>query len=251
MSEVDANPLYGIRASRADPPGLAKNGERRAVYGTALTQFEELIAAAEMASARTRPLSLFYALSQAGRAIAAVHLPDDWQLRGHGLTALDLGETDITKVKVAPNPGKGTSSFFGVAAATGSEPLFDSVGLVELWSSLPRVCELLPEADRKYRMPLGVSLLQRHVARMHTDDWKWVRAAAAPLLPGNLSEVEATLAAYRQGRTARLLDVQGLKPIRAITEHGEGVELRWPNPGRDYLGQHAPGYNGGASGACT
>ena len=39
--------LHGIRATRAAPPGYALDDQqRKAVYGSALAQFDELIAAA-------------------------------------------------------------------------------------------------------------------------------------------------------------------------------------------------------------
>ena len=122
MSGVETHPIYGIRASRAKPPGLAQAGERRAVYGTALAQFEELMRAAEMASAQTRPLSLFYALSQAGRAIAAARLKGEWRLKGHGLQVLCIDATDLAVAKVRPKPSKsiveGTMSRLGTAVGT-------------------------------------------------------------------------------------------------------------------------------------
>jgi hypothetical protein len=232
MPGLQANPLYGIRASRARPPGLADEGERRAVYGTALTQFEELMAAAEMASAQTRPLSLFYALSQAGRSIAAAHLPEEWRLKGHGLRAIGIDSPDLTDVEVGPVSGKALDSFAGVAAATGSETLAGPVGLVELWASLPGVSQLIPEEGKGHRMPLGVVLLGDPMSNLH--DFRWITAGVAPLLGG---EAEEALTGYRHGRTAELRSVQGLRPLRSLTAHGEGVEVRWPNPDQDYLGE--------------
>jgi hypothetical protein len=138
---------------------VAGDGERRGIYGTALTQFEELMSAAEAASAQTRPLSLFYALSQAGRSIAAAHLPGEWRLRGHGLRAIGIDSADLTGVKVGPAPGKALDSFAGVAAATGSERLTGAVDLVGLWASLPGICGLIPEQEKAHPMPLGVILL--------------------------------------------------------------------------------------------
>lgn len=67
--------LYGIRASVA--PGFARDDdERRRVYGAALAQFDELIAASAAVGPASRPLPLFYDLSQAGRAISSFDLPD-------------------------------------------------------------------------------------------------------------------------------------------------------------------------------
>src|SRR5271166_4495492 len=65
---MSSDSLYGIRATRASPPGHARDDEeRRRVYGSAaLAQFDELITAASVVGSALRPLPLFYALSQAG-----------------------------------------------------------------------------------------------------------------------------------------------------------------------------------------
>lgn len=237
MTGLDIDPLYGIRLSRADPPGLARNGRRRAVYGAALTQFEELMRAAEAASAQTRPLTLFYALSQAGRAVAAAHLEGDWLLEGHGLKAINIGAADIADVSVRPDPRE-VDSFSGIASATESESLKGRVGLIELWASLPNLCWLIPEDERRiHPVPLGVTLLGDPMSNLR--DWRWVLAGVAPLTARDAAEAEAVLRAYRQARTAELRTVQGLRPIRALTEHGEGVEVCWPNPSQDYPGETA------------
>jgi hypothetical protein len=63
-----------LRATRAEPPGRAADDDyRRALYGASLEQFEQLLRAAETVDAAARPLPLFYALSQAARAIVAAH----------------------------------------------------------------------------------------------------------------------------------------------------------------------------------
>jgi hypothetical protein len=65
-----------IRALRAAPTGsAAADHDRRATFVASLRQAEELAEAARVAGYAARPLPLFYCLSQAGRAIAAAHLP--------------------------------------------------------------------------------------------------------------------------------------------------------------------------------
>lgn len=62
-----------LRAMRANPPGAAGgNQARRATFAASLEQSEQLFDAAAGAGVMTKPLQLFYGLSQAGRAIAAV-----------------------------------------------------------------------------------------------------------------------------------------------------------------------------------
>ncbi len=80
---------YHLRASRAHPPGLcAADESRRQIYVAAMEQFEELIEASDRVSAASRPLTIYYALAQAGKAIVAAHSPGD-PPRRHGLTLPD------------------------------------------------------------------------------------------------------------------------------------------------------------------
>lgn len=58
---------------------------RRRTYGAALQQFDELLTAATAAGHASRPLPLFYALSQAGRAIAAAY-GSSGSITAHGLS---------------------------------------------------------------------------------------------------------------------------------------------------------------------
>ncbi|MGW9316795.1 YaaC family protein [Streptomyces albidoflavus] len=60
-----------LRASRSSRPGRASGGARAKTYATALEQAQQMFRAAEGVGPQTRPLLVFYGLSQAGRAIAA------------------------------------------------------------------------------------------------------------------------------------------------------------------------------------
>ncbi len=75
-----------IRILRANPPPLV-SPERAGVFASSLERAEQLMKAASNVGHAARPLPLFYALSQAGRAIAAARLADNWRLSGHGLQA--------------------------------------------------------------------------------------------------------------------------------------------------------------------
>src|SRR5436190_23562046 len=136
-----------LRASRSAPPGqAASTPERRRTFAAAMEQFEELIHAAQSVGPPARPLPLFYALSQAGRAIAAARGKDDArQLRGHGIQLDDDGSPLLDR-HVAPQaerqpkagkPPQCPSSFMGVSDATGSPRLTDPVTVGALCASLP------------------------------------------------------------------------------------------------------------------
>ncbi len=104
------------------------------MFGAALQQFEELMDAATSVGYAARPLPLFYAISQAGRAIAAVHADDPWELSGHGLKH-ELRQPVFESI-VKPAPGK-ADSFSSVCAALSQGALGKPVELGALWSSLP------------------------------------------------------------------------------------------------------------------
>ncbi len=75
MQLFGLDPAYDrlqIRALRATPsPRAAADEMRRRVFSAALGQFDELLTAAAAVGPASRPLPLYYALNQAGRAIAA------------------------------------------------------------------------------------------------------------------------------------------------------------------------------------
>lgn len=79
-------PLNLIRSTRAEPPGFAGDDPtRRSLFGAALQQFDELLSAAEITGYASRPLPLFYALSQAGRAFAAA-FAENPKIGAHGIS---------------------------------------------------------------------------------------------------------------------------------------------------------------------
>lgn len=81
--------------------------------------------AAKQVGAAARPLPLFYALSEAGRAVAAARADEPWQLRGHGLGLKDEGQPLLNR-QIGP-AGKSDASFRRVAQTIGSDVLEQSV----------------------------------------------------------------------------------------------------------------------------
>lgn len=115
----------------------AASAIRRHTFSAALQQFEELLGAAELVGPSSRPLPLFYALSQAGRAITAAHSLGTWELAGHGIgMPPQASALPLLDKFVEPRPGK-ADSFHHVAATIGSAPLTGPVELGALWASLP------------------------------------------------------------------------------------------------------------------
>lgn len=110
-----------IRTVRSDPPvQIAKmlRGSRRTVFQTALEQAQQQFAAASLVGYESRPLNLFYGLSQAGRALAAAseHLYDRnldprcsrWESTSHGLEFAPEGDlAAFWSQSVAIKPSEG------------------------------------------------------------------------------------------------------------------------------------------------
>ncbi len=136
-----SEPWSILRALRAAPPGRATtDAARRVVFAAALEQAEQFLTAAANVGYATKPVQLFYALSQAGRAIAAVRADEPWEIRGHGASVRT--SADIASTTVEPDAtSRGALGL--VAQATASELWEGPVKLGTLWASLP---ELPPDA---------------------------------------------------------------------------------------------------------
>jgi hypothetical protein len=105
-----------IRALRANPPDLAtQNKRRRKVFSAALQQAEELHGASAQAGSSSRPITLFYSLSQGGRALAAAKATGrSWEFGGHGLETKFASE-EVLEARVKAN---GHGAFQVVLEAT-------------------------------------------------------------------------------------------------------------------------------------
>ena len=124
-----------LQAMRASPPALAEaSGARRRVFGAALGQWDALLGASASVAPAASPILLFYALSQAGRAVCAAHTSGQpWQSRGHGLSIGDPGKP-IGETPVRPE-GSSDSSFAMFCGALGAEPLSEPTTLGRLWAA--------------------------------------------------------------------------------------------------------------------
>lgn len=161
LSQAQAHRL-DIRRTRAVRPGQAATDVTRGeLYGAAIQQFEDLLTAAGAAGYAGRPLPLFYALSQAGRAIVAA-FGSDPTVDGHGLRELRTSDTSIQLVDRAVDrtaTKSGTDAFSAVAAAIGS-PTFTGVAtLGSIWAATPGASGLLlDDWDASWAPPLIASL---------------------------------------------------------------------------------------------
>jgi hypothetical protein len=135
-----------IRGLRHAPPGhAARSGRRRKTFAAALQQADDLARAAAGSGPATKPILLFYALTQAFRAFCAARLDTNWERSGHGLTVPARGGPVLdTVVKAGPTP---IDLYSGVMAADGEQPFSGEVSLRELWGAHPELLDIpLPEA---------------------------------------------------------------------------------------------------------
>lgn len=140
--------LRPLRATRSRPElGAPASPARRKVFATALEQFEQLMAAAAAVGPAARPLPLFYALSQAGRAVAAARLVNRWQLSGHGLQFRLASGQDPARSMISVASGA-RDSFSGVSAVVGSPLPTRAVELAEVWASIVELADLPLDDDR-------------------------------------------------------------------------------------------------------
>jgi hypothetical protein len=131
-----------IRAMRAMPPArAASDSERRGVFSAAMGQFDELLDAASAVGPASRPLPLYYALNQAGRAIAAALLPPDrpWRPILHGLSIRGHKDGRLQDTTISPQntsddrPG----SFDLLAEVMQAARLTASTKLANVWAAIP------------------------------------------------------------------------------------------------------------------
>jgi hypothetical protein len=132
-----------VRAMRANPPGYATSGARRKVFGSALQQAEELATAAEHAGYATKPILLFYALTQAYRAACAARMKTDWEPSGHGLAVPNRGSAVLDAVVKKD----GTGLYQAAMAVAGDEEvaLDGEVTLREVWASNAELRQNAPD----------------------------------------------------------------------------------------------------------
>ncbi|MFI1259259.1 YaaC family protein [Streptomyces netropsis] len=129
-----------LRASRWEPPGRAGGGSRRKTFASALEQAEQMFRAAVVVGPSTRPLQVFYGLSQAGRAIAAAAWQlkgEGWRLESHGIKATGFHKA-FADIEVRTDPPTSQGSFVRLSELLQS-PVWEKtpVRLESLWDTLP------------------------------------------------------------------------------------------------------------------
>ncbi|MEV6488326.1 hypothetical protein AB0M20_06790 [Actinoplanes sp. NPDC051633] len=231
-----------IGTLRSAPPGLAREGLRRQIFGAALQQAEELARAAEAVGYASKPLPLFYMLSQAGRAIVAAHHPNKAEIRGHGLSFhLDQEEKILTGGLKTPKP-PAEGAFQDVACATGSPGLSKRVELGALWRANPDLVDAdVPRqhSDEEWWPPLSSNLGQRRLPPEPDEPTTTGGSVGAWLtMPGQTgAEVNAAIERYPS-----LAGCRALNPGETSAAYVRASEtvLRDASTGRVIVSRAAP-----------
>ena len=178
MTPMTSNVLYWLRASLAAPPGAATaSPERAATYRAALQQFEELLHAAEATGYAARPLPLFYALSQAGRAIVASRGGEQPSLHGLRVREDDVQSHDPFDWVISPADKPGW--FQAVATATQSPGLPRAVSLGALMASLPELSRPILRGNEWRRALYVGPVPEPEPERISMDGSNWLQIALA------------------------------------------------------------------------
>lgn len=184
--------LMQLRATRANPPGRAADDPtRRSLYGAALQQFDDLLDAAAASGHAGRPLPLFYALSQAGRAVVAAHGATGI-VTSHGLSEERLVGGPDPLLRQVKRSRASNDALSNVCAATGApDPYGSTIKTIELgaaWASLPAENRYLRGWDPRWRPSLEAFIhsrtrLELHVTSNAPEQAVDVTSTSYPQLP--------------------------------------------------------------------
>jgi hypothetical protein len=167
-------------------------------------------------------LPLFYALSQAGRAIAAAWAGDDWNFHGHGLTLAQSGE--LLHRVVTP---RGKGAFGIVRQATDSPPLNQTVEVGALWSSLPDLTDT-PLPDPEWPLALFFWPYELFADRRAVLPRPGPIKAAVPLGWAGKDAFVEVLSKYPTAGGVTLDSPPGTPlPLTIETPRGRGLLLSW------------------------
>lgn len=224
-----------LRRRRAKPP-IDSPAARAATFQSALEQAEQQFRAATVVDYDSRPLNLFYGLSQAGRAIAAAARGlqyDQWRLVGHGITARAMdsaGSLADVELKTS-NQGSGTS-FARLSALLNSEVPDCTLG--DVWGCIWEAASFEPLQPSRSRVPLLVNAPHQAVsagsATWHDGavsvDVTLPHGAAHPAQNMTVADFVRWYPALRDGLTQEATDLSGM------SWNGQPAHLRlyWPDP---------------------
>lgn len=216
-----------LRQTRSNPPGTASTDPDAAeLYRASLEQFEQLMRVAAEAGPASRPLPLFYALSQAGRAVAAARGGHDHQ--HHGLTLDREIPADPLEALVKPSGVMNAPGQFQVVAGCVQSPTIDSgVELGALIRALPEVSSEPMASTRWPRaLPLFVKSWEPVPLHGHTRITLDIDAEAVTL--AELAKILKNYPTASTKITVNQVVAQSFATLPyAPAPTGQGVDLIW------------------------
>ena len=201
-----------LRICRADAARARKGKDIQA----GLQQFEDLMEASSVATTASRPILLYYALSQAGKALIASRSRQ--AANGHGLTVA-IEDKNLLHTTVQPHGKQG--EFQVVSEVTGSPALGCAVSLGALAASLPEMAGIFMDDDWPHALQVHID----HGASLTDpipDHW-WVDVQWPQGIPATLDDVAKTLRGYSWVGT-RIGDVTHPK---VVTRNDRNRQLEW------------------------
>ena len=212
-----------IRALRATFKASRDDERRRQVFIGALGQFDELITAAASVGPASRPLPLYYALNQAGRALVAQRQIRDrpWEPKWHGLTVGDPPDGRLQQTPIKPQHHD-NSSFRLLSESIRTPRLTDDTTLANVWAAIPN----LPKPGLGAGCPRALPLEVAHVDPIQSGTLRGLEGLAAAegadeRLHGMLS------AAYPKAADGLQVD---LVEWEATQFRGSKAQLSWRTP---------------------
>jgi hypothetical protein len=144
--------LRDRRRKLQDTPLVKGSTGRCDSVSAGLAQFEEQMTAARAVSTVTRPANLFYALEQAGLAIAAVHAQGEYWFSSHGLKVVDI-DARLCDIKVRVDAKQTRGAYGIVSNAVGSQVIESEVSVGALWAFLNSLAPCYRYEGQRYLRP--------------------------------------------------------------------------------------------------
>lgn len=197
---------------------------RLRVYGAALEQFEEFLLATEAVGPSVSPVPLYYALTQAGRAIAAAYASESrWNASGHGAT-LRWESEQMNTARLNPHPGE--SQFSAFCEAVGSSRLHSPVALGSIWASLQHL-DVNDGVGSAAPATLPLSLRGSDAEGYQSAYLQGCIVEGLPTdAPSAQAELNSRLAAYPTASLGELRVLDAVAPIGSPSDRAVHVEWR-------------------------
>lgn len=224
-----------LRQYRSAFLDVTEDEDLQTLFSSALHQAEQQFRAAITVGPESRPLNLFYGLSQAGRAVAAAaslrgSIPA--QLNGHGIKCIDLQNfrqmniPDLSTLKVRSDAGSPQASFPVLSDLLKSPDLSSAINFVEL-------CEMLvePQFHAPLRPPQHPVLLARGDALLGPEGsgtrYLHLEGVPASVDVGNKHVYAKFSAAYPSLAGSTFDKVEGLSKGRDGRSDTQSIQVSW------------------------